>query len=199
VGAGLGANTAVMKTSAGPVRSWVALEPDPELAGRLKVALSAAPVTAECIPRIGTTHNFDAAPQFDSLLYIDVLEHIEQDREELERAATLLRPGGYIVVLAPAHQWLHTPFDEVIGHFRRYNKASLKACSPALCQLVVLHYLDSIGMLALMGNRLFLQRSQPSLRQILFWDRGLVPFSKLVDRLVFHSLGKSILAIWRKP
>ncbi len=199
VGAGIGANTAVLKASAGPVRSWTALEPDPDLAGRLEKTLSADPATAGCIPRVGTTHTFKAEPLFDSLLYIDVLEHIAEDRQELEQAAALLRPGGHIVVLAPTHQWLYTPFDEAIGHFRRYSKTTLKACGPAACQLINMRYLDSLGMLASMANHFFLHQSQPKLGQILFWDRWLVPPSRLVDRLLFHTVGKSILAIWRKP
>lgn len=197
VGAGIGANTKMLRTSAGRVCSWTSLDPDPYLAGRLREKLSADPATAECHTYAGTTQKFDLVPQFDTLLYIDVLEHIEQDREEMRRAAGLLRRGGHIVVLAPAHQWLYSRFDEAIGHFRRYNKATLKACGPADCELVVLRYVDSAGMLASIGNRL-LQQRQPSLRQIFFWDRWLVPASIFVDRLVFRSIGKSIIGIWRK-
>ena len=199
-GAGIGANTAMIKAAAGPVCSWTALEPDPEFADSLKKTPSVDPATAKCIPRIGTIQSFGATPQFNSLLYIDVLEHIEQDREEMERAAALLRPGGHIVVLLPAYQWLYTPFDEATGHFRRYSKATLKACSPSSCRLVTLRYLDSVGMLASAANRfLLLQQSQPKLRQILLGDRWLVPPSRFVDRLLFHSVGKSVLAVWRKP
>ena len=49
VGAGIGANTAVIRASAGPVRSWTALEPDPELARRLEETLSAHPATAAMV------------------------------------------------------------------------------------------------------------------------------------------------------
>lgn len=198
VGAGIGANTALIKACAAKVRSWTALEPDPGLFNKLEETLSADPATADCIVRTGTTHSIDDRSQFDTLLYIDVLEHIADDRNEMERAASLLRPGGHILVLAPAHQWLYTPFDKAIGHFRRYNKASLRACGPSGCKMVRLHYLDSVGLLASLANHL-LQQKQPKLSQVLFWDRYLVRASMFVDRLFLHSIGKSILAIWRKP
>ena len=73
----------------------------------------------------------DRPQRFDAVLYIDVLEHIEDDRGELERATRLLREGGYLIVLSPAHQWLFSPFDEAIGHFRRYDRRSLGALQPA--------------------------------------------------------------------
>ena len=64
--------------------------------------------------------------------------------------------------------------------------------------MVRLIYLDSVGMLPLIANRLLLRQSLPTLKQILFWDRLLVPQSRYVDRLVFHAIGKSVLCIWQK-
>ena len=65
------------------------------------------------------------------MLYIDVLEHIEHDLDELARAASHLAPGGHLVVLAPAHQALFSDFDRAIGHYRRYNRAGLQKLAPA--------------------------------------------------------------------
>jgi SAM-dependent methyltransferase len=196
VGAGLGANTEFLKSD--HVSSWTCLEPDPELVHRMRANFMAQPRCADCHVETGTTATLGSKLQFDAVLYIDVLEHIEKDREELARASRLLRSGGKIIVLAPAHQWLYTPFDRAIGHFRRYDRSSLSACSPSDCDIVKLVYLDSAGMLASMGNRLFLQQAMPELKQILFWDRFLVPPSRLLDRLTLQLIGKSILGIWRK-
>lgn len=196
VGAGIGANTSLLGPHA--VRSWICLEPDPKLAERAGVALAANPTTLQCEVLVGTTQSLQPDPRFDALLYIDVLEHIEEDKGELRRAASLLKTGGRIIVLSPAHQWLFTAFDQSIGHFRRYGRASLAACGPKGCALTRLWYLDSVGMVASCGNRLLLHQALPDLRQILFWDRYLVPPSTLLDRLLFHRAGKSILAIWTK-
>jgi len=196
VGAGIGANTPLLAPHA--VRSWVCLEPDAKLAARAEAALASDPTTSKCEVLVGTTQSLQPDLRFDALLYIDVLEHIERDKEELARAASLLRKGGRLIVLSPAHQWLFTAFDQSIGHFRRYDRASLIACGPRGCGLRKLWYLDSVGMLASCGNRLLLHQAMPELRQILFWDRYLVPPSTLLDRLLLHRAGKSILAVWTK-
>ena len=67
---------------------------------------------------------------YDFVVMVDVIEHIEDDAGELARAATRLAPGGKLIVLAPAHQFLFSPFDEAIGHFRRYTRKTLAAAAP---------------------------------------------------------------------
>jgi SAM-dependent methyltransferase len=196
VGAGIGANTPMLAPHL--AHSWVCLEPDVTLAERASAALASDPSTLNCRVIAGTTQTLESNLRFDALLYIDVLEHIEQDKEELERAASLLKKGGNLIVLSPAHEWLYTDFDRSIGHCRRYDRASLIACSPKACALTRLWYLDSVGLLASCGNRLLLHQAMPELRQILFWDRFLVPPSTLMDRLLLHRVGKSILAVWTK-
>ena len=81
-------------------------------------------------------------------------------------------------MLSPAHPFLFTPFDAAIGHFRRYTRASLHRAAPATLSLEKLVYLDAAGMLASAGNRLLLRSAMPTERQILTWDRLLVPVSR---------------------
>jgi ubiquinone/menaquinone biosynthesis C-methylase UbiE len=196
VGAGLGANTEFLK-SAG-VSSWTCLEPDPALIDSMRSRFANQPGLLDCRIEIGTTEQLSVQRKFDGILYIDVLEHVEADREELGRASRLLRTGGRIVVLAPAHQWLYTDFDRAIGHFRRYDKFSLSACMPSDGTIIRLDYMDSVGKLASLVNRFLLRQAEPSLKQILFWDNYLVPPSQFVDHLTFNTVGKSILGVWRK-
>ncbi len=101
-------------------------------------------------------------------------------------------------MLAPAHQWLFTPFDEAIGHYRRYTRSSLRAAAPEGLALIRLVYLDAVGMLASLGNRLLLHSASPNPRQIALWDRVMVPLSRRVNPLLLHSLGKSVVGVWRK-
>jgi 2-polyprenyl-3-methyl-5-hydroxy-6-metoxy-1,4-benzoquinol methylase len=65
--------------------------------------------------------------QFDGVLLLDVLEHIEQDRASVEEAAGLLRPGGVMICTSPAYQWLWSYWDTLHHHFRRYNKSQFGA------------------------------------------------------------------------
>ena len=138
------------------------------------------------------------ADRFDTIVYIDVLEHIGNDREELIAAARMLRPGGRIIVLAPAHQRLFTPFDAAIGHFRRYNRRVLREISPPGLRLEQLRYLDSAGLLLSAANLLLLRRSMPAKSQLAFWDRCIIPVSRVLDPCFCGALGKSILGIWRR-
>src|SRR5690349_9501746 len=85
VGAGIGETTRHLCD--GRQRSWVCLEPDPGLAQRLTASLEARPVTPQPTVRVGTVADLESDALFDSVLYIDVLEHIEDHRGELKRAS----------------------------------------------------------------------------------------------------------------
>jgi SAM-dependent methyltransferase len=190
VGAGIGANTLALAGL--DYERWTCLEPDAVLATRI-----ALPTSGRHKVATGTIDDLPVEAKFDAILYIDVLEHIEDDRAEMARAAAHLKPGGVVIVLAPAHPFLFTPFDAVIGHFRRYTRASLRALAPKTLRLEKLIYLDAAGMLASAANRLLLQSAMPTERQILTWDRLLVPVSRLVDPIFAGRIGKSVLGVWR--
>jgi SAM-dependent methyltransferase len=196
VGAGLGGTTRSLARR--EVDRWLCLEPDPSLADLLLRAIESGELSPACQVRVGTLADLDASESFDTLLYMDVLEHIEDDRAEMARAAALLRPGGRLIVLCPAHQWLFSPFDRSIGHFRRYTKRMFREITPPDLKLARLVYLDAVGLLASLGNKLVLRSSMPNPAQIAAWDRFMVPFSRLADPLLGHTLGKSVLGIWRK-
>ncbi len=197
VGAGLGATTQHLCTP-GP-RSWTCLEPDAELAKQLVEVVRNAdlPLPAEIV--VGTTGDLTPTRLFDTILYIDVLEHIEEDAAELRTAAQHLRPGGHLIVLSPAHQWLFSPFDKVIGHYRRYTRASLQAVAPEGLLTERLFYLDSIGFFASLANRVLLRQQYPTVQQIRAWDRYLVPVSRRVDGLLGYRAGKTVVGVWRQP
>jgi SAM-dependent methyltransferase len=197
VGAGIGGTTQWLCSDDLP--RWTCLEPDPVLASRLSRAIEDGSLPECCEVVAGTIDDLPGAPDFDTILYIDVLEHIEDDAAELDRAARRLRPGGRVVVLSPAHHWLYSPFDRAIGHFRRYTKRTLAALTPAALRLDRLVYLDAAGLLASLGNCLVLGWSMPTARQVAFWDRVLVPCSRRLDPLLGHAVGKSVLGVWRKP
>jgi SAM-dependent methyltransferase len=192
VGAGLGANIEYLNHPG--VRSLHCLEPDEALAAQLR---QAATGQAHITVSTGTVAGLGAA-SFDAVLYADVLEHIEDDKGELRRAAAVLRPGGALIVLAPAHQSLFNPFDTALGHYRRYDRASLAACTPPSARLEKIWYLDSMGLLASSANKLVLRQSLPTKRQIAFWDTVIVPASRVLDPLLGYRAGKSILAVWRR-
>lgn len=195
VGAGIGANIAHLYTPR--VLDWTSLEPDPDLARQIGERVRAGAFPPTCRVVTGTIDHIDRAARFDTILYLDVLEHIAEDRAELARAREHLAAQGNLVVLAPAHQFLFSPFDAAIGHHRRYDRASLCALTPPECRLEAFLMLDCAGFFASLANRLMLCAALPSKRQIAVWDNLLVPISRLLDPLTGHKFGKTAVAVWR--
>jgi 2-polyprenyl-3-methyl-5-hydroxy-6-metoxy-1,4-benzoquinol methylase len=196
VGAGIGSTARALFTNR--CKRWLALEPDANLASRIKAALGQGAFGGNLEVRVGSTCDLLGGELFDTILYIDVLEHIEDDKSELKRAAAHLASDGCIVVLSPAHQWLYTPFDQAIGHVRRYSRKTLLAAAPDVLLAERILYMDSVGLLASLGNRLVLRSSQPNAAQIELWDGWMVPISRVVDRITFNHIGKSILGVFRR-
>jgi SAM-dependent methyltransferase len=188
VGAGIGANTRLLADLS--FRLWTAIEPDAALAGQIESP------SDRHRKIVGTLE--DVGGRFDTILYIDVLEHIEDDRAELARAAAHLAPSGVLIVLSPAHPFLYTPFDAAIGHYRRYTRAALRAAAPAGLKEMRMVNLDAAGMLASAANRFILHSAMPTERQIRTYDGWLVPISRAVDPMFGWRAGKSLLAIWRR-
>jgi SAM-dependent methyltransferase len=195
VGAGIGSNTILLHRC--QYNSWFCLEPDNQLFQALEKLIDSSNIP-NCLTHNGTIDSLGNHKLFDSILYIDVLEHIENDREEARKAYQHLKSNGNLIILVPAHQWLFTPFDKAIGHYRRYNKVTLEAILPEDIEVVKMIYLDSVGLLASLANKMFLKQSQPTLKQIKLWDNLMVPLSKKLDPVLGHTLGKSLLLIGKK-
>lgn len=197
VGAGIGSTTRALHN--GRPTDWLCVEPDAQLASSITAALQARSLPATTRLHVGTLATLPAAEGlFDAVLYVNVLEHIEDDATEITQAYARLAPGGYLLILVPAHQWLFSRFDSAIGHFRRYTRSRLRRVLPASGLVRRLAYLDSLGLLAAGASKL-LRQTYPTLAQLKLWDRGLVPVSRVLDRLTGYQVGKSVLAVVQKP
>lgn len=75
---------------------------------------------------IATGNYFFGGKKFDCITCINVLEHIRNDRDAFKNLYKLLKPNGILILLVPAHEFLFGKIDSAIGHFRRYDKSSLK-------------------------------------------------------------------------
>ncbi|MGL6073813.1 MAG: class I SAM-dependent methyltransferase [Fimbriiglobus sp.] len=193
VGAGIGGTTKVL-CHAG-VNEWTCLEPDAALAEKIPAH---GPYPAEVKVIVGTMENIPSEDMYDTIIYIDVLEHIQDDRSELAHAIQHLAPGGRVVGLCPAHPKLFTPFDAAIGHHRRYTTQMFRDLTPEAGRCETAFYLDSLGMLLSLANKLALRQSMPTLKQIRFWDKAVVPCSRLLDPLTGYRVGKSVVAVWSR-
>ncbi|HNH10749.1 MAG TPA: methyltransferase domain-containing protein [Leptospiraceae bacterium] len=192
VGAGIGTNTIIFKNT--HFCSWTSVEPDRKLVEKLKQNLNDSSYNVVH----GTIKDTPGDSFYDTILYIDVIEHIEKDREELLNAYEKLKVGGHLIILVPAHNFLYSEFDKSIGHFRRYSRKELLYVIPAELNLLNIRYLDSLGVMASTVNKVFLKQPSPNKSQILFWDRVIIPISRIMDRILFYKMGKSLVGIWKK-
>lgn len=196
VGAGIGETTLHLHNET--VSTWLCLEPDASLASKIENKIKEKILPNNSQLQVGTTDSLSPTKLFDTIIYIDVIEHIENDILEIDRASTLLKPGGHLIILVPAHQYLFSPFDKAIGHYRRYNKARLQKVIPISLQKRKIFYLDCLGFFASLTNKWFLKKEYPTIKDVKFWDRLIVPVSKIIDPIIGFSTGKSLIGVWQK-
>jgi SAM-dependent methyltransferase len=141
---------------------------------------------------------FNIEKTFDTILYLHVLEHIEEDRKELESAYKKLKKGGRLIIMVPKHQKLYSNFDKAIGHFRRYE---LNFFEKNLVNLdrVLLISLDSVGYMLYFLNKIFFKNETfPSKLKIFLWDKIFTPISLIIDFLTNYRYGKCIIAVYKR-
>ncbi|HEX5080456.1 MAG TPA: class I SAM-dependent methyltransferase [Blastocatellia bacterium] len=137
------------------------------------------------------------ADPFDSIVCLNVLEHIEDDLFALAQMRDSLAAGGYLALLVPAHRFLYGAFDRAVGHFRRYEKRELtdklKKTGFAVREM---KFFSLIATLPWFINGRLLKRDYIPMKQANLANR-LVPLLKL-ERLIGPPLGLSLIAIAQK-
>jgi len=196
VGAGIGATVIALNHKS--YCKWIALEPDKVMCSLLEKMNINYTLGSGFKVVNGTSSNLHDQDTFDTILYIDVLEHIEDDCRELAHVQHHLVEGGYIIIVAPAHNFLYTPFDKKIGHYRRYNKRMLRSLMPENMVIKKICYLDSVGLLASLANKFLIKTDTPSYKQIQVWDNFMVRPSRWVDFMTGYMVGKSIVCVLEK-
>lgn len=141
------------------------------------------------------------AGSFDAVMYLNVLEHIEDEEAELAMAAATLRPGGALLVFGPAHEWLYSDLDYKAGHYRRYHLENLRSVVKAAgFDVVSLRYFDVLGVVPYWLVYRFLRHAGISGSTMWGYDRVVVPASRALQRLVPHPpVGKNVVLVARKP
>lgn len=136
----------------------------------------------------------------DSCVCLNVLEHIEDDALALQAMASVLVPGGVVVLLAPAFQALYGHIDRNLGHHRRYSRAALAALAHrAGLRIEKLHYVNAPGFIGWWINARIFRRQAQSAGQIRLFDGCIVPWLSRLEAIVPPPFGQSLLAVLRKP
>jgi SAM-dependent methyltransferase len=196
VGAGKGSFTSALSNL--DCTEWVCLEPDPALADEIRRRHATNELSRHVDIVVGTQAVLPQAQAFDTILYLDVLEHISDDAAEVGCVGNRLASGGRFIILSPAFSMLYSAFDEAIGHHRRYTRKSLECLRPTDVLTEAAFYLDAPGALLSLANRLLLRSRQPTLDQIVFWDRVIVPLARILDPIIGRRVGRSVIVVWRK-
>jgi len=137
--------------------------------------------------------------KFNTIIYLNVLEHIKDDTLEINNALEKLNVGGYLIILVPAGNKLYGKFDKAIGHERRYEIDFFKKNKFKNAKLIDLYSLDCFGYFLYFVNQLiFNEEVYPSKFKIFIWDKIFTPFTIVIDYLTRYKFGKNIMCIYQK-
>jgi len=143
-----------------------------------------------------------AKRDFDTVICLNVLEHIEDHKTALESMMSCLRPGGHLLLFVPAYQSLYTEMDKLAGHFRRYRLGDFDTLiSPASGEVVHSGYFNSLGGAGWFVNKLNKPKTLNDTSvnsQLVFFDRYLVPVARFMDFFTRKFFGQSLYVVVRK-
>lgn len=136
----------------------------------------------------------------DTVIAVNVLEHVERDAEFLSAANRILAPGGALLILVPAMPALYGSLDKAFDHYRRYTRSGLEqSLRTAGFEIETLHYLNSVGVAAWFAAGRVLRRTTLGRAQVRFYDRWVIPWLRRIESRFHPPVGQSLLAIARKP
>ncbi len=204
IGGGIGTFTVRLvrsHVSCRPTARLEVFEPDDILYQRLRRRLETAHHDLLRAGRLTTTNGvFRSSPErVDTVIMINVLEHIGDDQASIRDAYHALVPGGTFVVFVPALSWLYSALDRAVGHHQRYEKTHLEELMRKEGFAVIkAKYMDCLGVLPwyllnVIGGSTSIN---PHLARL--YDKWFVPVTRFVEGRWEPSIGKNILIVARK-
>lgn len=136
----------------------------------------------------------DMIGQFDTVVALNVVEHIYDDKMALMNCVKLLRSGGNTIILVPAYQWMYNRFDKEVEHYRRYTKKALQKLFIPEFTLVHSQYFNVAGMLGWFVSARILRNKTIPQGQMSLYNK-LMPLIKMIDKLFFHKIGLSVIQV----
>lgn len=194
VGAGIGTFSTFL-LSLENVRELTVLEPASNLFPLLRQRLG-ADCRVRCVH--GGWHAKLPSGEVDTVVYVNVLEHIKDDGGFLRSARQILVPGGTLLLFTPALPALYGTLDRQFGHYRRYTKLGLaKELQSAGFSLEFLRYFDLPGVLGWFLATKVLRRETLRPSDVRRYDRWVFSWSSKIEHGWAPPVGKNLLAIGR--
>jgi SAM-dependent methyltransferase len=135
----------------------------------------------------------------DSVVMLNVLEHISDDARALQQVHAVLPPGGTLILLVPAFEALYGPIDANLGHHRRYSKRSIRRLADDQgFRVRTLRYLNSLGCIGWWVNSKISRKTEQSEAQIKFFDKNIVPLLSRLEALIAPPVGQSLFVVLEK-
>lgn len=200
VGAGTGSFSELLLER--PLEMLALVEPSAEmherLAARMRQRADSPPVkTYNALFRRTAAELRARLP--DSVIYVNVLEHVRDDEDELAAVRQTLGAGGRLFVFVPALRWLYGDFDERVGHYRRYSKAELEGkCRRAGFRPILSSYFDCAGVIPWWIKYRLLKSDTLGAGAVRLYDRHVVPAVKRLESIFAPPLGKNLILVAEK-
>jgi len=135
----------------------------------------------------------------DSIVCLNVLEHVRDDLRALQHMYQVLTPGGRAVFLLPAFESLYGPIDQNLGHFRRYSKRSWgDLAARAGFRVKLARFTNPVGFLGWWMNAKLLRKTEQSEAQIAIFDSVVVPVMSRAESFMEPPFGQSIFTVLEK-
>jgi SAM-dependent methyltransferase len=147
----------------------------------------------EAAPLIKAKHSLD------SIIYVNVLEHIVDDELELNAIHQALSDHGRVFIFVPALSWLYGHFDRRVGHLRRYTKGELeRKLTHAGFRTIVSTYFDLVGIAPWWFKYRLLKSATMEPGAVRFYDRYIVPVARRLESAVHPPAGKNVIVVAEK-
>lgn len=135
----------------------------------------------------------------DTIIYNNVLEHIQHDVDEIKQAQQHLQPGGHFIIYSPALPALMSDFDRSIGHYHRYTKSSIiMKVQQAGLEVSFFRYVDLPGVLLWYVKFVLLKSQHLGTGSVRFFDSFIVPLQRRIEALFNIPVGKNVLCVSHK-
>jgi SAM-dependent methyltransferase len=193
VGAGVGLMTQFL-LDVPTVERLVAVEPEPAYGGALRALLPEAHVV------VGTIDDVPQNEAWNTIVNINVLEHIRDDIGELAAYRERLTPeGGTLCLFVPARKEIFAPIDRDFGHIRRYEQSELgEKLEGVGFSIERLEYFNVLGYLLWWMSFCVLRRRSFDKRGLQLFDRFVFPLLRGIERRTGPPpIGQSLIAVAR--
>jgi SAM-dependent methyltransferase len=136
--------------------------------------------------------------KIDTIVCLNVLEHILEDRAALRNMYEILIPGGNLIILVPAFQWLYGTMDKNLLHHRRYSKKELREkFETAGFNVIHTEWMNIAGIPGWFINGKIRKVDALPEKQLALYDK-LVPIFRIFEKLTGPPIGQSIIMVGRK-